>query len=262
MTNTQARSANEFKKAAMDTLKWLIFPGINLHARERFRRVPNHLHAAVMRDRVVLDAGFGNGMLSWQAWRRGYRVVGVTLKESEVSGATRLFNDRLGISREELCFVKHNLYDTDGLRARYGQFDEIICADVIEHIVDHQRICAAFWDLLKPGGALHLTTPNAMHPYNASFPLDLNESGGHVRPGYTLDSFKQLLEPIGFQVDEFYGFGGGVRQWFNRLTKESQERYGAWAGVPFFLVALPFLPFDSKNPKEPFSYYLRARKPS
>lgn len=250
------------RQALMDRLKWAIFPGINLHARERFRRVPREFTAVGGGTRQLLDAGFGNGMLSWQAWRRGYRVVGVSLKANEVAGATRQFNQRLGIAAQELQFLQHNLYDTAGLKARFGAFDEIVCADVIEHIRDDRGICSAFFDLLKPGGVLHLTTPNADHPYNANFPLDLEEAGGHVRPGYTRASFEAVLCPLGFEVEAFFGFGGAVRQWFNRTIKEAQERRGAWAGVPWFLLSLPILPFPAKRPDVPFSWYIRMRKPA
>ncbi|MCB1633232.1 MAG: methyltransferase domain-containing protein [Xanthomonadales bacterium] len=246
----------------MDSLKWAIFPGINLHARERFHRIPRQFQAEQASGRSLLDAGFGNGMLAWQAWRRGYRVVGVTLKQSEVIKAQRLFNHRQRISETQLQFLHHNLYDTAGLKARFGAFDEIVCADVIEHIRDDAGICKAFYELLKPGGCLHLTTPNAEHPYNASFPLDLEESGGHVRPGYTRQSFEQLLLPLGFEVEAFFGYGGVIRQWFNRTIKESQERHGAWAGVPWFVLSLPFLPFPARGPHVPFSWYIRLRKPA
>ncbi len=250
-----------WKLSIMDWLKWVIFPGMNLHARERFVLLPASFGDGQERTRLLLDAGFGNGMLAWQAWRRGFRVVGVTLKDSEVKGAVRQFNKRQRIPESELCFIKHNLYDTDFLKHHYGHFDEIVCADVIEHIVDHQRICRAFWQLLKPGGFLHITTPNADHPYNAGFPLDLNEGGGHVRAGYTLSTFEELLLPIGFEVSGFVGFGGPVRQWFNRRIKETQERFGPWAGVPLFLFSLPCLALDGRKPVQPFSYYIRVRKP-
>lgn len=246
----------------MDRLKWAIFPGINLHARERFRLVPTHYTATHRQQRLLLDAGFGNGMLSWQAWRRGYRVVGVSLKECEVSGATRQFNERQGIDPTELCFLQHNLYDTEGLRLRFGQFDEIVCADVIEHIRDDVGICQAFRKMLRPGGVLHLTTPNADHPYNASFPLDLHEAGGHVRAGYTRQSLEDLLLPLGFEIEEFRGFGGAIRQGFNKRIKETQERYGAWAGVPWFLLSLPFLLNPARSPKPAFSWYIRLKVPT
>lgn len=246
--------------ALMDHLKWWVFPGINLHARERYRRVPKEFDFANGRREQLLDAGFGNGMLSWQAWRRGFRVVGVSLKKREVLGATRWFNGKLGLSPDEVCFVEHNLYDTTGIRSQYGQFDQIVCAEVIEHIRDDAGICAAFHELLKPGGVLHLTTPNAEHPYNASFPLDLDEKGGHVRAGYTRTSLEDLLLPIGFEVESFYGFGGPLRQWFNGHIKETQRRFGPWAGVPLFLAALPFLPFDSARPEVPCTWYMRVRK--
>lgn len=242
-----------------EKMKWWVFPGINLHARQRFRLLPKKFLDPVAG--VVLDAGCGNGMLTWQAYNAGHRAIGVTLKTKEAEGARRLFNRHLRIDPAKLEFLIHNLYDTEALIARYGAFDQIVCAEVIEHIVDHERICRAFFQLLKPGGTLHLTTPNAAHPYNAAHPLDLRESGGHVRAGYTPETFADLLQPIGFRIDEIEGFGGPIRQAFNARIKTVQSRFGAFAGIPLFLAALPLLWLDPKRPKVPFCYYVRAVKP-
>ena len=125
-------------------------------------------------------------------------------------------------------------------------------------------MCRSFWWLLKPGGLLHVCSPNAQHPYNASFPLDPDESGGHVRPGYSLADYRGLLEPVGFETDTVQGLSGPVRQAFNRRIKELQARYGAAAGVPLFLLSLPFLWFENRAREQnnPFSIYVRAHKPS
>jgi hypothetical protein len=107
---------------------------------------------------------------------------------------------------------------------------------------------------------VHITTPNADHPYNRTFPLDLAEHGGHVRPGYTEASYRALLEPIGFRVEEVSGLGGPIRQAFNARIKAVQARFGAAAGLPLFVAALPWLPLDPEAPRVPFSLYARARK--
>lgn len=239
-------------------LKWLLFPGTNLHARDRYRRVPDKFGPEVGPGTVVLDAGCGNGMLSYQAWRRGATVLGISIKQNEVDGCRRMFNRYRSIPEASLAFANRNLYS---LPADGQRFDAIICTEVLEHIRDDSGICRLFYELLKPGGCVHITTPNSDHPYNRVFPLDLEEKGGHVRPGYTPDSYRVLLEPIGFRLEEVSGLGGPVRQAFNHRIKEVQEALGAAAGFPLFALSLPFLALDSQKPTTPFSLYVRARKP-
>lgn len=246
--------------AAFMTLKWILFPGMNLHARLRYRRLPVHFSTARPGEkRRVLDAGCGNGMLSYQSYLKGSRVTGISIKDHEVSGCRALFNRYLGLPEDQISFRKENLYDTD---LESESYDEILCAEVLEHIKEDDTICRKLYDALKTGGVLHVTAPNAAHPYNAAFCLDLQERGGHVRPGYTLESFRALLEPIGFRIEFWGALGGPIRQGFNRRIKELQARRGAAAGLPLFLLALPCLVFENKRAERerPFSIYVRAVK--
>lgn len=233
---------------------------MNLHARLRYHRLPRYFGAPRQGEvRRVLDAGSGNGMLAYRASLLGNQVLGVSFKTSEVTGSTTLFNEFLGIGTERLRFEEGNLY---ALKHEDGAFDEIICAEVLEHLRRDGEVCASFHRLLKPGGVLHVCAPNADHPYNRDFPLDPDESGGHVRPGYTLESYRELLEPLGFVIEETARIGGPVRQWFNWRIKEIQARHGVLAGLPWFLVALPALWFESAagERRMPFSLYVRARR--
>lgn len=239
-------------------LKTLLFPGINLHARLRYRLLPNLFAEDLPRGARVLDAGCGNGMLSVQAWKRGATVLGISIKQKEVDGCREMFNKGKQIPESALRFENLNLYD---MAAEEHQFDCIICTEVLEHIRDDVGICRKFHELLKPGGTVHITSPNAVHPYNVTFPLDHEEKGGHVREGYTNETYKQLLEPLGFQVERFSGIGGPIRQAFNWRIKTIQERCGAIWGFPLFVLALPFLWMDAREPKVPFSLYVCARKP-
>lgn len=236
------------------------FPGVNLHARERFHVLPRYfLPPLPDRSRTVLDAGSGNGMLAYKSYLLGNKVIGVSFSSSEVEKATADFNAGKKAPKDRLEFRQQNLYALDFPPA---YFDEIICSEVIEHLRRDADVCRKFFELLKPGGTLHLCAPNADHPYNAAFPLDLHETGGHVRPGYTLKSYAELLEPIGFRITATAGLGGPVRQAFNRRIKHTQARFGAAAGVPLFFISLPFLWIDRVIPtRSPFSLYLTALKP-
>lgn len=239
-------------------VKDLLFPGINLHARLRYQRIPRLFSTEVTKGTSVLDAGCGNGMLSFQAWRRGAKVLGVSIKQKEVDGCREMFNQRKGISTEELRFENINLYV---MRGDEHSFDSIICTEVLEHIRDDVGICRKFFELLRPGGTVHITSPNAEHPYNVTFPLDPEEKGGHVREGYTREMYRQLLEPLGFEIVRYGGVGGSVRQAFNWRIKFIQEKLGPVSGLPLFFLSLPFLWMDPEEPKVPFSLYVCAKKP-
>jgi SAM-dependent methyltransferase len=244
--------------ALRERIKWLLFPGSNLHARLRYRVLPRFFGTASPdKSHRVLDAGCGNGMLSYASYRKGNRVLGLSIKEGEVSRCRKLFNDYLGVPQEALSFEVRNLYTVGEMDAR---FDEIMCSEVLEHISRDAEICRSFWNILKPGGVLHLCCPNADHPDNAHTPLDANETGGHVRPGYTLATYRTLLEPIGFRIVQSIGISGPIRQAFNKRIIRIEERFGAVPGFLLSWFALLFVWLDPATPHVPYSIYVRAVK--
>lgn len=243
-------------------VKWLLYPGMNLHARARYGWMDSRYETrTTMGDWQVLDAGCGNGMLAYKACLQGKYALGISIKESEVRKCRELFNDYLQIDRARLRFECENLYSLESWAPEC--FDEIVCSEVLEHLRGDTQVCAGFYKLLRPGGVLHVCAPNAEHPYNRTFPLDYEEKGGHVRPGYTEESYRELFEPLGFEVEQVVGLGGPIRQGFNRRIKEIQSRFGAMAGLPLFLIALAVLPFERRDvdPPMPFSIYAKVRKP-
>lgn len=244
--------------ALRERIKWLLFPGSNLHARLRYRTLPRFFRTASDHEpRDVLDAGCGNGMLSYASYRKGNRVLGLSIKDSEVARCRTLFNGCLRIPTDRLTFEVRNLYTLGDLNM---QFDEIICSEVLEHLSRDRDVCFSFWNILKPGGTLHLCCPNADHPDNLNGPLDLNETGGHVRPGYTLATYKALLEPIGFRIVQSVGISGPIRQAFNKRIIRIEERFGAVPGFLLSWVALLFVWLDPAAPRVPYSIYVRAVK--
>jgi 2-polyprenyl-3-methyl-5-hydroxy-6-metoxy-1,4-benzoquinol methylase len=240
-------------------MKWLLFPGLNLNARLRNQLMPAYFGQPHNGDeRLVLDAGCGNGMLAYQAFLKGNRVIGVSIKD-EVVRNRKLFNDYHGIPEQRLAFRDMNLYDIASIDER---FDEIICCEVMEHIKGDEQVCRAFFKILKPGGVLHLCCPNADHPFHRNYPLDQHETGGHVRTGYTAATYRQLLEPIGFEVSEPTGIGGPIRHLCNEQITHMQNVGGLPLGLAAFAMLAPWSVFDITIPDVPFSLYVRATKPA
>jgi SAM-dependent methyltransferase len=242
-----------------ERFKWLLLPGLNLHARLRGRLLPEELgRADEGAERRVLDAGCGNGLLAYHAYTRGNRVDGVSIKDREVSGNRALFHEYLAVPEDRLRFEKRDLYDIDGLGRPY---DEIVCTEVLEHIRDDEGLCRAFWKILKPGGVLHLCCPNAGHPDHRAQELDEHEGGGHVRPGYTLEGYRALLEPIGFRIERVRGLGGPLRQACNKWITRAQDIGGVPLGAAVFAGLWPLASLDRDEPELPYSLYVRAVKP-
>jgi SAM-dependent methyltransferase len=141
-------------------------------------------------------------------------------------------------------------------------FDEIICYEVLEHVRRDSDVLGQFYRMLKPGGVLHVSCPYRLHPRHQVEVLDLNEMGGHVRPGYTEDQYRALLEPIGFQIRDVVGIGTPGIYHADRILRGIRNRFGDLCALPFLPLTLPFVWLAKFNPRVPFSLYVRAVKPA
>lgn len=239
---------------AKNFIKNLLYPGLDLHCWSRAQLCRFWQKGP----RRVLDAGSGNGFFSWLAYRSGAKVVGLNFEESQVRRTREFLQNVKGVDPARLQLHQMNLYDLDG---RFGTFDEIICYETIEHIRDDAKVCRALFHALKPGGVLHLCTPHALHPRHQREVLDTEEKGGHVRPGYTEESYRKLLEPIGFRIEAVVGLGQPRLVRADAFLRKIRNRFGDALALPFFPLAAFGLWGDQLNPKIPFSLYVKAVRP-
>jgi cyclopropane fatty-acyl-phospholipid synthase-like methyltransferase len=234
-------------------LKWVAFPGPDVYLRGRVRFLPTFFTAGPVE---TLDAGCGNGALSLSAYRLGNRVLGITLDADQIRRNHEYFATR-GTDPERLQFEVCNLYEVQKLERK---FDQIICSETIEHISRDDEVIAAFHAILNPGGILHLCAPNAMHPGHRLGRTHGPEDGGHVRDGYTYESYRALLEPAGFHVVDQAGLGTPFLRVLDAPARAIRNRFGDYAAVPFFMLLWPLTFFDYLNPPVPFSLYVKAVK--
>lgn len=207
----------------------------------------------------MLDAGSGNGYFSWLAYQSGATVIGVNHDERQVRKAEDLLVRHRRADPVRLRFEVSSLYD---LGAERRTFDEIICYEVLEHLRRDREVVREFHRILRPGGALHLCCPNRIHPRHRAEVLDADEQGGHVRPGYTDQEYRELLEPEGFAIDVVAGIGPKSLHIADAVLRAIRNRFGDLAAVPLFPLLLPFVWFAPMNPRLPFSIYCRAVKPA
>ena len=100
----------------------------------------------------VLDAGCGSGN------------VGPGLRDA---GATRLTGIEVV---PEMAALAADVYDEvlampveQALPRLSGPFDTILCLDVLEHLVDPERVLTGLYGLAAPGARLQVSVPNARH---------------------------------------------------------------------------------------------------
>ena len=105
----------------------------------------------------VLDLGCGSGAIGRHLAQHGSgcTIDGLTLSADEAALAAPHYR-RVEVANLESC-------DLLALFGAWGPYDAIVCADVLEHIRQPERVLAACRELLAPGGRALLSIPNASY---------------------------------------------------------------------------------------------------
>jgi len=109
---------------------------------------------------AVLDMGCGPGLFSMLAARRGAQVLGIDGSERMIA-LCRESAATSGVSN--LAFDVADIAALDDRAAR--SLDVILCSSVLEYVPDLDRQLARFARLLRPGGTLIVSMPNAQSFY-------------------------------------------------------------------------------------------------
>lgn len=170
----------------------------------------------------VLDLGCGNGSLSRQLAKQGYEVVGVEASLSGVQLAQRLI--------PECQFIHASIYDLP-VADLDQQFDVVVSAEVIEHLLYPRELLSAAKRCLNPEGRIILTTP--YHGYFKNLVLaalgkmDQHYTalwdGGHVK-FFSVSTLSQLLEQEGFTDIRFHFAGRFPYLWKSMLCSASYSQ--------------------------------------
>ena len=116
----------------------------------------NPIRAQFVADRAklagarVLDVGCGGGLLCEALARAGAKVTGIDLAPGMIEVA------RLHAAEQGLDIT----YDVVAAEEIVGGFDVVTCMEMLEHVPDPERMTATLATLVKPGGALFVSTIN------------------------------------------------------------------------------------------------------
>jgi SAM-dependent methyltransferase len=174
------------------------------------RSVFQHLlHGCELRG-ACLNAGSGEGLFVpfLDSFRELTRIVHMDLKKPVLAHL------KLDLRHE---IAEGSLVD---LPFKDGQFDFVLCTEVLEHVSDDTRAFREIGRVLRPGGLALLSAPTPPAPYDPA----------HVRVGYTLNEFRKRL--AGARVEllkHAYCFRGAMRlllkiwRWQYELTGQRKS---------------------------------------
>lgn len=207
----------------------------------------------------ILDAGCGMGVFSFEMAKKmkTASIRSIDLNEKQIE-ANRQIAEKCGFNN--LSFEIGDATNITGT----NEYDMILSCDVIEHVEDDLSVCKGIFNALKPGGKLVMHIP-AMYRRWLFFGRRLNftHEKGHVRPGYTPEGIRQLLQTAGFKVDTVrytYGFletaTNNIANIISRSNKQNKVLYA---------LAFPVLLFISywgqfKTPKDGSGVLVTAHK--
>jgi SAM-dependent methyltransferase len=146
--------------------------------------------------RRVLEIGCGCGGLGRLLKERGHHVTGIELVPAAADEARRRLDHVLTADVE-----------VDGLPFPPDSFDAIVCADVLEHLVDPWRVLRQAAGVLAPGGVVVASIPNLQNGdvlwRLARGRWEYRERGitdfGHLR-FFTLHTIRGLFAQAGLEL--------------------------------------------------------------
>lgn len=166
----------------------------------------------------TLDAGCGSGAFTIATARSGNIAIGISFDESNNAKARR----RAALLGVRGCeFITENFRNLKSRARELGTFDQIICFETIEHILNDRGLVEDFFYVLNKGGVVLLTAP---YRYYRLLPgdeagLSITEDGGHVRRGYTHESIAEIFESAGFTMKKMEYVSGFLSQQLIRLNR-------------------------------------------
>lgn len=167
---------------------------------------------ATARGRVA-ETGAGIGTFSGRLLRQGVEELLLTEVDRRMAD---LLEGRFG-DDPRVTVVREALPESPTLRERAGQFDMVLCQNVLEHVEDDHAAVATMAEALRPGGRLALLVPAHPALYGT-----LDRTYGHHRR-YTRARLLDLARAANLDVRELYSFNLlGVAGWWVKSRARSE----------------------------------------
>ncbi len=147
---------------------------------------------------TLLDVGCGGGLVSEPLARLGGKVTGIDPTRDSIAVA-RKHAEGQGLT------IDYRTASVEQLAAAGEQFDAVVCMEVIEHVPDQPAFVRSLGQLVRPGGAIVMSTLNrtlksyALAIVAAEYVLGWIPRGTHDWNRFvTTEELSRYLESAGF----------------------------------------------------------------
>jgi 2-polyprenyl-3-methyl-5-hydroxy-6-metoxy-1,4-benzoquinol methylase len=172
---------------------------------------------------LVVDIGCGNGSFLALFQSRGWQLYGSDYSSSGIE-----------IARASYPNIKFSLGNAESmpeeLTSKAGQFDVVLCTEVIEHVYNPRGLLKTCHSLLRPKGTLILTTPYHGYLKNlllaATGKLDRHFTvlwdHGHIK-FWSHKTMREVLTESHFTNIRFSGAGRIPWLWKSMVVRAEKE---------------------------------------
>ncbi len=179
------------------------------HVRKALRQIEKEKKTSL----TVLDAGSGFGQYDYYMARRhnDWLIKGVDVKPEQIADCNTFFR-KIGLKNTTFAVANLTAF------AEKETYDLVLCVDVMEHIEEDEKVLRNFYQSLKKGGMLLISTPSDqggsdVHHHDHEEGEAHSFIDEHVRDGYGIQEIKDKLKGAGFTksvVYYQYGFTGNL----------------------------------------------------
>ncbi len=177
-------------------LKYAHLDAVNPASFHRRRLVRELAKRVAPNAKKVVDVGCGQGELlrDLHAVLPNATLFGADVSEQSLIDS-RKRNPSYDLFQIDLTSPK---FETEQA-SRLGQFDLVVCSEVLEHIPDHELAASRLRLLVKPGGLVIVTVPGGK---KSAFDIAI----GHQRH-YSRQEMAALLHKAGFRIERTLAWG-------------------------------------------------------
>ena len=204
----------------------------------------------------LLDVGCGGGRFLNRMKKHGWQVEGTDFDEQAARNVSRRYGIRTHVGDLTQCTLPAN------------SFDVITMSQTIEHLYDPQATLRESLRILKPGGLLVMTTPNALSLGAAEFGQFWRgwEAPRHLHL-FSVESLRRLTQRSGFDVIEARTCSAGSAVVYRVSRANQQSGRSSWLGELSLLIwsyrrELQEYRAQAGNPNTGQNVLIRARKPT